>query len=71
MHSLPSSERLALRILEVSAITGLSRSTLYKLMGEGKLRSVKAGKRRLIMRTDLESCLAGLPAVRPSRPEAA
>ena len=71
MHSLPSSERLALRIAEAAAITGLSRSTLYKLMGEGKLRSVKAGKRRLIMQADLESCLASLPAVRPSNREAA
>jgi excisionase family DNA binding protein len=47
--------KIALRIPEAAYISGLSRSTLYALMGEGKIRSVKVGGRRLILRTDLEA----------------
>jgi excisionase family DNA binding protein len=38
---------------------GLSRTTLYKLMAEGRLQSVLVGRRRLILRDSLESLLAG------------
>ena len=36
---------------------GLSRTTLYKLMAEGRLQSVQVGRRRLILRDSLESLL--------------
>jgi excisionase family DNA binding protein len=52
--------KIALRIPEAAYISGLSRSTLYALMGEGKLPSVKVGGRRLILRTDLEAYFAQL-----------
>jgi excisionase family DNA binding protein len=38
-------------------VSGLSRSTLYKLLGENKLRAVKIGGRRLILRESLETLL--------------
>ena len=64
MHMLKSTpsmgDKIALRIPEASHISGLSRSKLYELIGEGKLHSVKAAGRRLILRTDLESYFAGL-----------
>ena len=62
MDSLASNlaDKIALRIPEAAYISGLSRSTLYALMGEGKLRSVKVGGRRLILRTDLEAYFAQL-----------
>ena len=62
MDSLASNlvDKIALRIPEAAYVSGLSRSTLYALMGEGKLRSVKVGGRRLILRTDLEAYFAQL-----------
>jgi excisionase family DNA binding protein len=53
-------EKLALRINEAAAASGLSRSKLYVEMREGRLRAVKAGGRRLIMRVDLEAYFAKL-----------
>ena len=50
-------EKLALRINDAVAISGLSRSTLYKLHVDGKLRAVKVGGRRLILRDDLRALL--------------
>jgi excisionase family DNA binding protein len=46
-------ERIALRIPAAAALSGLSRSTLYNLINAGKLRGVKVGGRRLILRQDL------------------
>ena len=40
--------RRAYHVNEAAAAFGLSRSTLYKLMSAGALRSVKIGRRRLI-----------------------
>jgi excisionase family DNA binding protein len=34
-------------------IAGIGRSTLYEAMGAGELPSVRIGRRRLILRTDL------------------
>jgi excisionase family DNA binding protein len=55
-HALPE-EKIALRINDAVAISGLSRSTLYKLHADGKLRAVKVGGRRLILREDLLALL--------------
>jgi len=52
-------ERLALRVNEAAAVTGLSRSTLYVLMRNGALRSVRVAGRRLIPREALEALLQG------------
>ena len=53
-------DKIALRILEASHVSGLSRSTLYSLIKEGKLPSIKAGRRRLILRADLDAYFAQL-----------
>lgn len=42
-------------IPRASEITGLGRSTLYKLAGEGKIKLIKAGGRSLV---DIEHALA-------------
>jgi len=52
--------RLALRINDAVAVSGLGRSTIYKLIDSEKLRSVKIGKRRLVIRESLESLLRGV-----------
>lgn len=41
-------ERLAYSILEAVAATRLGRSTLYIAIKEGRLKTIKIGKRRLI-----------------------
>lgn len=50
-------DRLALRVNEAVAVSGLSRSTLYELLKAGKLRAVKVGGRRLILRESLQALL--------------
>ena len=57
--NIPTQERIALRIRDASAVSGLSRSTLYELLKAGKLRAVKIGGRRLILRESLEALLLG------------
>jgi excisionase family DNA binding protein len=56
-HDTPIENKLALRVRDASVAVGLSRSTLCKLMATGKLRSIKIGGRRLILRADLEALL--------------
>jgi|SoiMethySBSTD1v2_1073268.scaffolds.fasta_scaffold1933987_1 excisionase family DNA binding protein len=53
----PTEEKIALRIPEAAAISGLSRSTLYKLLGTKQLTTVKVGRRRLILKEDLRALL--------------
>jgi excisionase family DNA binding protein len=50
-------ERRALRINEAVATYRIGRSTIYKLMAEGKLGTVTIGKRRLIPRDNMEALL--------------
>jgi excisionase family DNA binding protein len=49
----------AFRMNEYCAAYGLSRSTAYKLIREGKLRAVKVGGRRLIPKEAAEALLTG------------
>jgi excisionase family DNA binding protein len=45
---LPPDIALAYRVNDAAKVAGLSRSSLYNLIGEGKLRSVVVAGRRLI-----------------------
>lgn len=54
-----SVERRAYHVEEAAIIYGWSRSTLYKMMKEGTLRSVRVGGRRLIPRDALEALIGG------------
>lgn len=58
MQSAPEDYPRAFRVKEAAAAYGLSRSTLYKLANEGRLRTVKIGGRRLIPRDALEALFA-------------
>ena len=51
--------RRAYQVNEAAAAYRLSRSTIYKLIAAGTLRSVKVGGRRLIPVEALEALLAG------------
>jgi excisionase family DNA binding protein len=54
-----SDNRRALRINDASADYGISRSTIYKLMSTGALRTVKVGGRRLIPKDAIEALISG------------
>jgi excisionase family DNA binding protein len=55
--NIPTQERITLRVNEAQAVSGLSRSTIYELLKAGKLRAVKVGGRRLILRESLQALL--------------
>lgn len=52
---------IAYGIDDAVAVSGIGRTTLYALIGSGRLRSVKVGTRRLIRREDLLALLASEP----------
>jgi excisionase family DNA binding protein len=49
--------RLAYSLAEVESLLGLSRSSLYKLIEAGKLRTVLHGRRRLVPAHELKALL--------------
>ena len=49
--------KLAFQINEAVAASGLGRSTIYDLIRQGKIKTLKAAGRRLILREDLEAYL--------------
>ena len=51
------------------AVFGLSRSGLYRLAAEGRVRMVKMGARTLVDAASVRTFLAGLPAVRIGGPK--
>ena len=50
----------AFSIRDAVTYTGLSRSNLYRQIGEGKLKSVKVGGRRMIQRAAIDAFFASL-----------
>jgi len=53
---------LSVTIPQACKITGLGRSTIYRLFEEGKLQRLKAGSRTLIKMDDLEAYIESLSA---------
>ncbi len=54
----PETEKRAFHVKDAAKAYGWSRSTLYKMMKDGTLRSVRVGGRRLIPRDALEALIA-------------
>jgi len=52
-------ERRALSIREAARTCGLSRATLYRLLKEGRLATIKIGSRRLVLVSALDALLSG------------
>nr|PZN85221.1 MAG: hypothetical protein DIU57_07105 [Pseudomonadota bacterium] len=50
----PSSEKFAYRISEACTALGIGRTSLYKLVNEGKLRLINVAGRSLVPRSELE-----------------
>ena len=51
-------ERAALRIDEAARYIGIGRASLYRLMDSGAIRSFHVGKRRLVLRSELDRFIA-------------
>ena len=56
------SEPLAFTIADASKVSGLGRTSIYELIGAGKLRAIKAGNRTLIPADALRAFIASLPS---------
>jgi excisionase family DNA binding protein len=52
-------ERRALRVNDAAKAYGVGRSTIYKLMSEGKLATAKIAGRRVVLRDSAEALLRG------------
>jgi excisionase family DNA binding protein len=50
----PAIPRLAYSIAESEALSGLSRSSLYRLIAAGQLKTIQRGRRRLVPIAELE-----------------
>ena len=63
MNSTPQTtpDKLAYSIDESCEIAGVGRTYIYTAIAAGDLTARKAGRRTLILRSDLEAWLAGLP----------
>jgi len=53
--------RRAYSIPEVMCVLGLCRDSVYKLIREGRLPARKIGRRTVVLETDLQAFLEGLP----------
>jgi excisionase family DNA binding protein len=63
--STPQSDgrKVAHSINEVCAQTGVGRDGIYRAINEGRLRARKFGRRTVILESDLQSFLEGLPTL--------
>lgn len=59
--------KLAYSIKEVRELIAISNSSIYKEIGEGRLRAVKRGNRTMILAADLKDWMGRWPASRPVR----
>jgi excisionase family DNA binding protein len=58
-HEVPA-QRIAVSVDEAVTLTGLSRSTLFRIVQTGELPSLKVGRRRLIRVVDLDGYIESL-----------
>lgn len=58
-----NSDKLAYTINEAAKSVGLSRSTIYKLIGAGQLTTIKVGNRTLIPTESLRALVDNAPKV--------
>jgi excisionase family DNA binding protein len=54
--------RLTVSVHEASHMTGLGLTTLFAMIGDGRLRSTKVGRRRLIFIDSIEKALTDTAA---------
>lgn len=59
MSTTPTPQPLGYRPEQVSALTGLSRTTVFALLKSGELESRKIGKARIVLARSVEKLLEG------------
>ena len=59
------SQTVSVTIPEACKLIGISRSSLYEALADGKLHAVKFGNRTLIPYEELKRCIAALPEWKP------
>lgn len=59
--------KLAYRVPEAAAATGLGESTIWKKISEGRLVARRDGAATLIERDELQRYIRSLPAVQPGK----
>jgi excisionase family DNA binding protein len=59
---LPFSERLTCTVEEACEVTGLGRTKIYELIGNGRLNTTTVGRRRLIIVQSLLALVGVTPA---------
>jgi excisionase family DNA binding protein len=57
-------QKIAYSIREVRELIGISNSSIYKEIGEGRLRAVKRGNRTVILAADLQDWVCRWPVSR-------
>jgi excisionase family DNA binding protein len=58
-RGIPFSQRLTCTIAEACEVTGLGRTKLYELIGDGQIRTTAIGRRRLVLVQSLLSLIEG------------
>ncbi len=56
-EAIPFAQRLSCTIAEACEVTGLGRTKLYELIGDGHLATTTVGRRRLVLARSLLSLL--------------
>lgn len=59
--------RTTLAVMEFCQITGMGRTLVFKLMKEGRIRSIRAGRRRFIPQEVVDQWVAGLIDLGPRK----
>ena len=59
LSGIPFVQRLACTIAEACEVTGLGRTKLYELIGDGKVSTTTIGRRRLVLVQSLLSLIEG------------
>lgn len=54
----PTVERLTYTVEEAAGAIGCGRTSVFRLLREGKLRSIRVGSRRLIPREEIDRFIA-------------
>ncbi|MBB5343168.1 excisionase family DNA-binding protein [Tunturibacter empetritectus] len=53
-------QRITISVDEAMSATGIGKTMLYELLGDGSLRSIKLGKKRLIIVESLHELIASM-----------
>ena len=57
---------LAVSVEEAALISGLGRTSIYGAVKSGALKARKAGRRTIVLKSDLQAWLAALPTIEPA-----